>query len=145
MATTADTVHLGQNIKRIRELLHIKQENFGDKLARATGEEWSQQRISLLESRSDIDSKLLDIVAKALEVTPEAIKQYSEEAAIQIFCNTFQDNASNMANYRCTINQNDVDRILNLAEDNKRLYEELLKEKDARIRLLEQLHGTSRS
>lgn len=120
-------------------MLQIKQETLGLELSKATGEEWSQQRVSLLESRPDVDALLLDVIAKALKVTPEAIKNFSKEAAIHIFCNTFNDNATNNANYKCTIN--DVDRIIKLAEENAELYKSLLKEKDEKLRLYEQFYG----
>ena len=136
------TVHLGRNIKRIREMLHTKQETLGSALTKATGEDWSQQRVSLLESREDIDAMLLETIAKALQVTPEAIKNFSEEAAIHIFCNTFNDNATNNANYKCTIN--DVENILKMADENRKLYELLLKEKDEKLRLYEQFYNSKK-
>ena len=142
MTNEVGSVHLGRNIKRLREVLHIKQENLGFELARLTNEEWSQQRVSLLENREDIEVGLLEKVAKSLNVTPEAIRQFNEDAAIQVFSNTFNDNATNNANYRCTIN--DVHGILQLAEDYKRLYEAIIKEKDERIRLYEQLYKANK-
>jgi transcriptional regulator with XRE-family HTH domain len=127
------TVHLGRNIKRIREMLHIKQET----MAIALGEDWTQQRVSLLEGKEDIETKLLDQIAKALKVTPDAIKNFSEEAAINVFSNTFNDHAVNNANYQCDINP--LEKYVQAIEENKQLYAALLKEKDEKIQLLERL------
>jgi transcriptional regulator with XRE-family HTH domain len=84
-------VHHGRNVKRIREIQGIKQEA----LAIELGEDWNQKKISLLEGKEVIDDHLLDQVAKALKVSPEAIKNFDDEKAIyNISCN-FSDNAVN--------------------------------------------------
>jgi transcriptional regulator with XRE-family HTH domain len=124
-------VHLGNNIKRIREILHIKQ----DTLATALGDDWTQQKVSLLEQKADIETLLLDKVAKALNVKPEAIKNFSEEAAINVFSNTFNDNATNNTNYQCTINT--FEKYIAAVDEIGRLNAALLKEKDEKIALLE--------
>ncbi len=53
--TTTETpkhVHLGRNVKRLREILDIKQEV----LAQRLGAEWNQQRISTIEGKDVIDA-----------------------------------------------------------------------------------------
>lgn len=45
MTAKERTIHEGRNIKRFREMLGIKQ----DALAADLGDEWNQQKISLLE------------------------------------------------------------------------------------------------
>lgn len=69
--TTTDTpkVHEGRNIKRFREMLGIKQ----DALAAELGEDWTQKKISLLEQKETVEPEILEQVAKALKVSPEAI------------------------------------------------------------------------
>lgn len=42
--------HQGRNVKRFREMLGIKQEA----LAHELGEDWSQKRVSLLESKVEL-------------------------------------------------------------------------------------------
>src|SRR5580698_6686278 len=79
-------IHQGRNIKRIREILAIKQEQLAVDLG------ITQQAVSLLEGKEIIDPKLLDDVAKALHVPVEAIKSFNEEAASNFF-NTFQDSS----------------------------------------------------
>jgi len=120
-------VHQGKNVKRFREMLGMKQ----DALALAMGDDWNQQKISLLEQREVIDASILEQVAKVLKINPEAIKNLGEESAINIFSNTFsdfKDNASASAmNYQCTFNP--LDKVLEL-------YERMLKEKDTLIEKL---------
>ena len=110
----AETVHQGRNIKRFREMLGLKQEG----LAYELGEDWNQKRVSLLEAKEVVDDALLEQVAKVLKVPAEAFKNFSEEAAINIISNTFQDFKDNaMAstmNYHCTFNP--IDKIVELYE-----------------------------
>src|ERR1700712_530531 len=98
------TIHQGRNIKRIREMLGMKQ----DALASELGHDWNQQKISLLEQREVVDPSILEEVAKALKVTSDAIKNFSEDAAINIVSNTFSDFNDNAIasamNYQCTFN-----------------------------------------
>ncbi len=67
-------VHEGRNVKRIREILGIKQ----DALAMDLG--LSQQAISQLEQKEALDGELLEKIAKILEVPVEAINNFDEEA-----------------------------------------------------------------
>ncbi len=46
-ATKNPRIHQGRNVKRFREMLGIKQ----DALAFELGEDWNQQKISLLEQK----------------------------------------------------------------------------------------------
>src|SRR5690606_23564015 len=80
-------VHEGRNVKRFREMLGIKQEA----LAAELGEDWTQSKISLLEAKETIEPDILEQVAKALKVTPEAIRSFSEDVAINIISNTFNN------------------------------------------------------
>ena len=120
-------VHEGRNVKRIREILGIKQ----DALAVDLG--LSQQAVSQLEQRESIEPELLERVAKKLGVKEEAIKNFNEDAAINIVANTFNshDNAAGI-NYKPTINFNPIEKMVEL-------YDALLKEKDERIAMLERL------
>jgi len=58
------TIHEGRNVKRIREMLGIKQ----DALAIELGDDWNQKKTSLLEGKETIEPQILDEVAKALKV-----------------------------------------------------------------------------
>src|SRR5689334_7503882 len=131
------TIHQGRNVKRFREMLGIKQ----DALADALGEDWTQKKVSLLEAKEIIDGETLEQVARVLKLPTEAIKNFDEEVVINIISNTVynQDNATgnSVFNYLPTINP--VEKWLEALEQNKRLYEALLKEKDEKIGLLEKI------
>jgi transcriptional regulator with XRE-family HTH domain len=119
------TIHEGHNVKRIREMLGIKQ----DALAIDLG--LTQQAVSLLEQKETLDAPTLDKVAKALGVTPNIIKTFSEETiAFQI--QTMNDNSQAIYQY----NFNPIDKLVELYEENKRLYERMLKEKDELLQKL---------
>ncbi len=129
-------VHEGRNIKRFREMLGIKQ----DALAAELGEDWTQKKISLLEQKETVEPEILEQVAKALKVSPEAIRSFSEEAAINIISSTLHDNAGSINN-NCSLTFNPVDKWMEALAENKALYERLLKEKEEKIALLEKLAG----
>ncbi len=115
------TVHEGRNVKRIREMLGIKQEA----LAFELGDDWTQKKVSLLESKETIDDALLQQVAAVLKVPVEAIKNFSEEAAINIIANTVT-NYDNGALFSYKPHINPLDKLIEAYEENKKLYERLI-------------------
>jgi transcriptional regulator with XRE-family HTH domain len=125
------TAHEGRNVKRIREILGIKQ----DALATELG--LSQQAISQLEQKETIDKDLLEKVARALHVSPEAIKGFNEENAVNIISSNFSDHAS--VNSNCTLNFNPIDKWVEALEENKKLYERLLQAEREKNELLQKL------
>lgn len=133
-ATNTKKIHEGRNVKRFREMLGIKQ----DALAADLGDEWNQQKISLLEQKETIDSALLQQISTALKIPAEAIQNFDEEQAVNIISNTFNDQ-SNGYNYYPTINVNPVEKWIEALEEIKRLNTELVKVKDEQIELLQQL------
>lgn len=135
--TSEKRVHEGRNIKRFREMLGIKQEA----LAWELGEDWNQKKVSLMEAREQVDTELLARVSHILKIPVEAFKTFDEEQMINIVNNTFTDFkegaiASPNATH-CTFNP--LDKLMDMVEENKKLYAELLKEKDEKIRLLERM------
>src|SRR6185312_11768972 len=128
-------VHEGRNIKRFREMLGIKQEV----LAQELGEDWTQSKVSHLETKDSVDPAILEQVARALKVPIEAIKNFDEEAAVS-YINTFHDNSTShvIGNYG-TYNFNPIEKWMEVLDENKRLYEALLKEKDEKIAMLERM------
>lgn len=121
------TIHEGRNVKRFREMLGMKQETLAD----ALGEDWNQKKVSLLEAKESIEPAILDDVAKALKVPVDAIRNFDEEAAVNIIGNTVtnHDNAS-VFNYYPTFNP---------FEKMVELYERLLTTEREKIALLEKL------
>lgn len=127
-------IHEGRNVKRIREILGIKQEA----LAVELGEDWNQKKVSLLEQKEEIDGPLLEQVAKALKVPVEAIKNFNEDATINIISSTLNDNAGSY-NSNCTISFNPIEKIVEILEENKKLYERLLQAEREKVAILEKL------
>jgi transcriptional regulator with XRE-family HTH domain len=127
-------VHQGRNVKRFREMLGVKQEA----LALDLGQDWSQKRISLLEQKEVIDPALLQQIADALKVPAEAIKNFDEEKAVNIISNTFNDSSIlNGINYNPTFNP--LEKWVEAMEENKKLYESLLKSERDKVALLERM------
>ena len=126
---TEKTIHEGRNVKRIREMLGIKQ----DALAFDLG--LSQQAISALEQKEALDKDVLEKIAAVLKVPVEAIKNFDEQAAVNFISNTFNNNSHdtstfNVLNLNPTFNP--IDKIIEL-------YERMLKDKTDIIEKLEEL------
>ncbi|MBS7230994.1 helix-turn-helix transcriptional regulator [Flavobacterium psychroterrae] len=132
MSTLTKPNHIGRQISRIRELRDMKQEA----LAQALG--ISQQTISAIENSETIEEERLSEVAKALGVTVEAIKNFSEEGMINYF-NTFNDSGNNnFGDYNaCTFNP--LDKLMETVDKNEKLYERLLKAEQDKSEYLEKL------
>lgn len=120
------TIHQGRNVKRFREMLGIKQEA----LAIELGDDWNQRKVSLLEQKDVIEEELLSQVAKVLKVPVEAIKNFDEEAAINVIGNSYHDNSTSNVNYHCTFNP--IDKIVEL-------YEALVKSEKEKIELMQKI------
>ena len=134
--TPARKVHEGRNVKRFREMLGIKQ----DALAADLGDEWNQQRISLLEQKETIDASILSQIAAVLKIPVEAIQNFDEEQAVNIIANTFNvEKDAYIGNSQPIFNINPLDEIKKLHEEKIALYERMLKEKDEMMSRLEKL------
>ena len=131
---TTKKIHEGRNIKRFREMLGIKQ----DALAADLGDDWNQQKVSLLEQKETIDPALLQQISSALKIPAEAIQNFDEEQAINIISNTFGDNAC-VGNPNSTFNFNPIEEIKKLHKEKIELYERMLKEKDEMMARVEKL------
>ena len=128
---TTKKIHEGRNVKRFREMLGIKQ----DALAADLGDDWNQQKVSLLEQKETIDPALLQQISAALKIPAEAIQNFDEEQAVNVIANTFGDNAFNYG----TMHFQPIDKLIQLHEEKIALYERMLKEKDEMMGRLEKL------
>lgn len=131
-----ESIHHGRNIKRFREMMGIKQEV----LAFELGEDWSQKKVSLLEQREEIEEELLRQVAEVLKVPAEAIKNFNEEKAVNIISNSFtsHDNATGLI-YNSNPTFNPIDKLIEVFEQNKKLYERLLESEREKVELLRKM------
>jgi transcriptional regulator with XRE-family HTH domain len=128
MSTVIKLNHIGRKISRIRELKDMKQEA----LAQALGT--NQQAISAMENSESVDEEKLIQVAKALGVSVEAIKNFSEEAIFNIIGNTINnnDNASMNSNIQYQPTFNPLDKVVEL-------YERLVQSEKDKVEYLEKL------
>lgn len=124
------TIHEGHNVKRLREILRIKQ----DTLALELG--LSQQTVSALEQKEALDKDMLEKIAKVMKIPVEAIKNFDDENAIHVISSTFNDNAA-------IVNNNPVfyplEKYVEQVEEIKKLYQDLLKSEREKIALLERM------
>lgn len=123
-------IHEGRNVKRLREILGIKQDTLADELG------LSQQAISQLESKEKLDPKILEDVAKILKVPVEAIKNFDEQTTVS-YISSFHDHSKGDFNYQCHFNP--LEKYVEAMEENKKLYEALLKSEREKISLLEKM------
>jgi len=132
--STATKNHIGRKISRIRELRDMKQEA----LAQAVG--MSQQAISNIENSETVEEAKLIEIAKALGVSVEALKNFSEEAVIKYFNNFYDNSASNgQGAFSPVYNFNPLDKVVTLFEEKEKLYERLLQAKKDKVAYLEKL------
>jgi transcriptional regulator with XRE-family HTH domain len=125
MSTVTKPNHIGRKISRIRELRDMKQEA----LAQALGT--NQQAISAIENSETIDEEKLKAIAEVLGVSVEGIKNFSEEAVLNIIGNTLHDGSVINGNaYNCTFNP--LDKVVEL-------YERLVLAEKEKVEYLEKL------
>ena len=113
----------------MRELLNFTQEDVAEKLG------VTQQTVSNIESNETVDHDQLIKMAKAMGVSAEAIKHLEEDAAVYNIVTTHDQKGGNALNYNCTFNP--LDKLMEVIEENKKLYEALLKEKEEKVAMLE--------
>jgi transcriptional regulator with XRE-family HTH domain len=124
------TLHIGRKISKIRELRGMKQETLATELG------ISQQAISKIEQSAEVEDVALNKIAIALGITSEAIKNFTEESIFNYF-NTFNDNSGAGAwSTNGTFNFNPIDKLVEVFEENKKLYEQLLQSEREKIELL---------
>ena len=128
-------VHEGRNVKRFREMLGIKQ----DALAWELGEDWNQQKVSLLEQKETIEPILLQKLSLALKIPVEAIQNFDEEKAVNIISNTFNQGSFLNTGNTPTFNVNPIEKLVQLHDEKIALYERMLKEKEEMMSRLEKI------
>ena len=132
---TSKGVHYGRNVKRLREIMGIKQEALADGLG------LSQQAVSRFESQEELDNDLLNKIAKVLKIPVDAIKGYNDDIAVNIISNTFNEQSVAYQH-----NLNPIDKIIQLynekiedCSEKVELYERLLKSEQEKNSLLEKM------
>ncbi|MEB2787306.1 helix-turn-helix domain-containing protein [Algoriphagus persicinus] len=124
-AKKTDSKHIGRKICQIRELRGMKQDTLAFELG------VSQQTISKIEQSAEVEDPTLDKIAGILGVSPQGIKNFSDESIISNI-NSFYDQSA--FNFQCTFNP--LDKLMEALEENKKLYERLLKSEQEKIEIL---------
>lgn len=118
-------------------MLSIKQEA----LAYELGGDWTQKRVSLLEQKEIIEQDILDQIANILKVPADAIKNFDEETAIFNIQNNYEGSNASTGTIgifqNCDINP--VEKLFQVLEENKLLYERLLKAEQDKNEILQRL------
>src|SRR5579859_7286675 len=121
-----DTVHYGENIRRILDLKGIKQEAFAEKMG------VSQAAISKLLATPYFDDERLKDIADKIGVSVNAIKKFDADAVM-----LFIENVNAHDHATGCIAKIDIYNIHPIDEITK-LYERMLKDKDDEILRLRQ-------
>ncbi len=110
VAFQEEKIHEGKNLKRIREIMGMKQEALGQKCE----SKFDQRRVSEFESMWTIPEPALQELADALGVTVEFIRAFNEEKAIFNIQNnnTFdvRENSFGLSN-QPNITYNNIDKV----------------------------------
>ncbi|MEO7048589.1 MAG: helix-turn-helix transcriptional regulator, partial [Ferruginibacter sp.] len=125
------TLHIGRKISKIRELRGMKQETLAAELG------ISQQAVSKIEQSADVDGEALEKIAKILGVPADAIKNFNDDAVLNIISNTFtsQDTSTlNAINFQPSFNP--IDKIVELYNEKIVLLERLLQAEKEKNELL---------
>jgi transcriptional regulator with XRE-family HTH domain len=124
MQTQSKRPHVGRNIQTIRYIRGISQADLGIQLEERLNRSFSQQLISDIEGRENIeDEDLLKQIAEILKVEPEALRNMDLNEAINIFGNSFSENSTQQINYKNTVHNqqtyNPLDKLIELFEKEK--------------------------
>ena len=123
-------IHLGDHVRRMRTALGVKQSALANELGT------TQQNISRIEQEEEMDEVTLERIAKVLGVSAEAIKNFTEEGAV-FHIQNMQDHASAGNFNQCSFNP--LDKLMEVMDENKKLYERLLQSERERVELLERI------
>lgn len=124
--------HIGRNFRRMREMMGMKPEAVALKI------DVTQQTVSNFEQKEAPSDDELNKMAEALGVTPDAIKSFDEETAFYNFVQHNSDSSNNQQGpyIQCTFNP--LDKYMDTIEENKKLYEKLLKSEQEKVALLQE-------
>ncbi|MGY3054149.1 transcriptional regulator with XRE-family HTH domain [Pedobacter sp. UYEF25] len=123
-------MHLGRKVSRLRELRGMKQ----DTLALELGV--SQQSVSKLEQSELIEDSTLEKIALVLGVPADSIRNFDEEKMIYNIQNNYENSNNNGANVGYQVTFNPLEKVIELYEENKKLYEKLLASEKEKVEIL---------
>lgn len=123
-------MHLGRKISRLRELRGMKQ----DTLALELG--ISQQSVSKLEQSEVIEDSTLEKIALVLGLPADSIRNFDEEKMIYNIQNNYENSNNTGANVGYQVTFNPLEKVIELYEENKKLYEKLLASEKEKVEIL---------
>jgi len=123
-------MHLGRKISRLRELRGMKQETLALELG------VSQQAVSKLEQAEVIEDSTLEKIAVVLGLPVDSIRNFDEEKMIYNIQNNYENSNNTGANIGYQVTFNPLEKVIELYEENKNLYEKLLASEKEKVEIL---------
>lgn len=102
--------NIGKKIERVRSLRGLSQSELGELLGGI-----SKQAVSKMEQTDTMDEDRIKDVAKALGVTAEGLKKFSEESVLYCTANFFEGSHSVNTNINTIVNE-PVDKVIEIYE-----------------------------
>ena len=127
--------HMGRDISRIRDFVKMNQEQLASILG------VTQQAVSKYEQSEVLDDKQLERIAGALGVTPAFVRNFADESAVYNTQYNYDNAKDNIYNVGDNVSFNPLEKYIESMEENKRLYEALLKSEREKIAMLEKMLG----
>ncbi|OJV32204.1 MAG: hypothetical protein BGO33_02765 [Bacteroidia bacterium 43-41] len=125
--------HQGKNAKRFREAKGIKQEAIAIEL------DITQQAVSQLEKRQELDDEVIKVYAKIVGIDEYFIRNMVDDSILE-GCNYFYDNSFQNRDYSSQIlNFNPLDKLVELYSEKDQLYERIVQLEKEKNTLLENL------
>lgn len=117
------SVHQGRNAKRLREAKGVKQEAIAIEL------EISQQAVSQLEKRQELDDETIAVYARVLEIDEQFIRNMVDDSLGE--STYFYDHSIQNKNVNTqSLTFNPLDKLVEVYSEKDQLYERMLLEKE---------------
>ena len=126
MENIKKSVHQGKNAKRFREAWGIKQEAIAIEL------DITQQAVSQLEKRQELDDEIIAVYARAVGIDEDFIRNMPDDSLPEVTSNFF-DQSSQILSF------NPLDKVMELYSEKDELYERIIELEKEKNTLMEQL------
>ncbi len=127
------SVHQGRNAKRLREAKGIKQE------AIAIDLEISQQAVSQLEKRQELDDATIAVYAKVLEIDESFIRNMVDESLLEGSTYFYDHSIQNKNVNTQSLTFNPLDKLVEVYSEKDQLYERIIELEKEKSALMEQM------